>query len=685
VGYEFGSAFGLAPENLPSVLFPFFFRLPDATTWWTLWQQWEIELYIGIPTLALVIVGIIFSRRRELLYFVPLGALSLLIAMAHYAPLLNLHQFLWSLPGFSFLRAPGRFTYLVVFAAACLAGFGLQSLGQRRLRPAVALAGGVPAIAALAALLALLPTWRAWLMADPARAVAFVEARYLSTRAQYPIDPGVVVSGLVSSLDLANPKTAWTLVLLALTGVCFVSWLALGHQRNFLGQSLFVGLLAIDLLAFASDFHPQAPLASLAPTLPAGITAGTRVVMRDPLDLPALEPDQLLAGGVSTVQGYSSLPSQRHVELEMATSGQPSLFDLWSAPLVVEPTQPADLREIDGVRFRAQHPLAAGFGGAAASTFNIPSTIPPGLGSVTGIRLVGTLSYAFQVVQGEPVALLSVDGMQAAPLRAGIELAERAYDRPSLKALVRHQRAQVALDFEEATPEGEGYAGHLYVATIALEPRAAVRTLTITPHDPTVLVEIHGIALIGSGDGPPYSLDLSNRDGFTRIGEQVIQNTRALPRAFVLPRTQAFSPARHPALTPTQLVMNADTDLHTMVLIEGDPTTPSDPTGTLAVVSATLVEDRTPNMVRVTATAVTPSYLVLDDFYQRGWTVRVDGQPARVFIANALFRAVSLEPGTHEVEFRFEPLSHLLGAAVSAVSLLIVLAVLVFGYAQARR
>jgi hypothetical protein len=47
-----------------------------------------------------------------------------------------------------------------------------------------------------------------------------------------------------------------------------------------------------------------------------------------------------------------------------------------------------------------------------------------------------------------------------------------------------------------------------------------------------------------------------------------------------------------------------------------------------------------------------------------------------VFIANALFRAVALEPGPHVIEFHFEPLSHLLGAAISAVSLLVVLGAL---------
>ncbi|HEY0581042.1 MAG TPA: YfhO family protein [Chloroflexota bacterium] len=678
VTYEFASAFEVAPQSLITVLFPYFFRLPDATTWWSLWQQWEIELYVGIPTLALIVVGIVFARRRELLFFVPLAVLSLLIAMAQYAPLLNLHELLWSIPGFSFLRAPGRFTYLVVFACAGLTALGLQALAQRRLRLLVALVGGVPAVALLAALLAVLPSWRNWLLADSPRALAFVDSAYLSTRAQYPIDPQVVLSGVLSSLDFGTPKTTWSLLLLALTGLAFVAWVALGHRRALLGQGLFVGLLALDLLTFAADFHPRAPLASLAPALPAGITPGARVLLHDSLDVPALEPNQLLADGVATVQGYSSLPSQRHVEVEAATSTQPALFDLWSAPLIVEPSQPADLRVIDGVRLRAQHPIAAGFGGAS-TVFVVPPDVRP-----AAIRVIGSLGYAFAVPQGQTVATLDV-GADVIPLRAGIELSERAFDRPSLRGSLQHQRAPVALDFEEATAEGEVYTAHLYEATIPLPAQSSPRSIVLTSLMPSVLVEVQGLGLVDAG-GAVRSLDLADRDGFRRLGPEAIENTRALPRAFVLPRAQAFSPARHPNLTATQLVTNPDVDLHAMVLIEGDPNTPDapGPARHLAAAATTIV-DAGPTSVRVTATATEPSYLVLGDFYQRGWTARVDGQPARVVIANALFRAVAIEPGEHVVEFRYEPTSLLLGAAISAASVVVMLACIAFGLIRGRR
>ena len=106
------------------------------------------------------------------------------------------------------------------------------------------------------------------------------------------------------------------------------------------------------------------------------------------------------------------------------------------------------------------------------------------------------------------------------------------------------------------------------------------------------------------------------------------------------------------------------------------PAKPAAPAAASPPLAQAEVLELGPNALRVAATADVPSYLVLDDFYHRGWTASVDGQPARVYIANALFRAVALEPGRHVVEWRFQPLTHLLGALASAISLLGVVVVL---------
>ena len=57
-----------------------------------------------------------------------LPAIFLVVVLVSHAPFFNLHQVLWSIPGFSFLRAPGRFTYLVVFACAGLTALALHPI-----------------------------------------------------------------------------------------------------------------------------------------------------------------------------------------------------------------------------------------------------------------------------------------------------------------------------------------------------------------------------------------------------------------------------------------------------------------------------------------------------------------------------------------------------------------------------
>jgi hypothetical protein len=48
-------------------------------------------------------------------------------------------------------------------------------------------------------------------------------------------------------------------------------------------------------------------------------------------------------------------------------------------------------------------------------------------------------------------------------------------------------------------------------------------------------------------------------------------------------------------------------------------------------------------------------YLVLRDSFDRAWRVEVDGRPAALLRANALYRAVRISPGPHTVRFTYRP------------------------------
>lgn len=79
------------------------------------------------------------------------------------------------------------------------------------------------------------------------------------------------------------------------------------------------------------------------------------------------------------------------------------------------------------------------------------------------------------------------------------------------------------------------------------------------------------------------------------------------------------------------------------------------------------VLDRTPNYIRVRAGG--PGLLSLSEINYPGWKVWVDDKPAAVVETAGLLRSVRLDSGEHEVEYRYLPVSLLLGLALMVVGI----------------
>ncbi len=79
--------------------------------------------------------------------------------------------------------------------------------------------------------------------------------------------------------------------------------------------------------------------------------------------------------------------------------------------------------------------------------------------------------------------------------------------------------------------------------------------------------------------------------------------------------------------------------------------------------------------VVIESTLAGSGILVLTDSYYPGWRVFIDGREGKILRANHFFRGVQLAPGSHRVEFRYDPLSFRIGMAISLVSLLVLTAI----------
>lgn len=87
---------------------------------------------------------------------------------------------------------------------------------------------------------------------------------------------------------------------------------------------------------------------------------------------------------------------------------------------------------------------------------------------------------------------------------------------------------------------------------------------------------------------------------------------------------------------------------------------------------------RSPNRLQYEAEINTARVAVFSEiFYAKGWHAYINGTEAPYFRANYLLRAISLEPGKHTIEFRFEPRSYSVGNTIALIASILLIVLLV--------
>jgi hypothetical protein len=114
------------------------------------------------------------------------------------------------------------------------------------------------------------------------------------------------------------------------------------------------------------------------------------------------------------------------------------------------------------------------------------------------------------------------------------------------------------------------------------------------------------------------------------------------------------------------LLASSDLDPFDEVLlaepVRGQPETPAEPSTIEAVAYAS-------EEITVWANLSAAGWLVLGEWYYPGWQAWVDGVRTEVLRADYALRAVQVDEGSHEVVFRYCPVSVYLGGGVSVVTL----------------
>jgi hypothetical protein len=609
LGYDWKTQGSLPPAYLAQALLPWGLFTVGG------WRATVSEYYLYPGILPLVLAIHALARRWDwrVGFHAALGLGAVLLAFGDH---FGLYRVAYDLvPGLMLFRVPARFVGLAGFALAILAGLGAQALvaGPRPRRLArvlrrlalVAGAGVVP--------LTLLLVW-----AQPRP----------------------------NADDFQNFMGQYLILVLLLAGTALVvGWPGRAGPRGLQAAALVV--LLADLL-FGS--YPVTDTSRNPDVRPLREREWVEAISRtaEPLRLSRgdrIHPRTFYRHGWGIVDGESTFAPAAFLDLFALSKEHPQLEDLLNVRYVLPaggataptPARPAGPFRIWPGAVRRLH--------------------PPG-GPARQLEIHSHLVHGLETPQGQIVATVRVataDGAdRAIPLRAGVETAEWALERPGARA--GHARPPVARSWRVP----EGYQGHTYGATVALPAGSRPAEITLEGGPGPAVLVVERVAVDGTVLWPAAP----QRERLRQVLPGLFENVRAFPRAFLVRRARSV-----PA--PQLLDQLRDLDPGEEVLIT-DPLPPgwsAGPPGERTPLPPVRVVSYAPEHVSLEAEAPVPAVLVLSDTFDPRWRAWDNGQPAPIVRADHALRAVFLAPGRHRVEFRYRQPRVFVGLGITVATL----------------
>lgn len=615
-------------------------------------QSLFTEYVAFLPLTALLLAGVGAWQWRDRPGILPLLALALFGLFLALGRFNGLYLLLARLPGFDLFRVPARWLVLYAFAVALLAAAGLHSVrqggGERRLARPVLLG---------AALLLLLMLW-GWLAVPLVRWLPLGAEVAAEAPGRWTMLAWLLELGLAVLLLLCRPVLSGRFPLLAALSllVLFLASRSLPYN-NLTAPAAYTELrpAVARLLSHEEGVGPPGRLLSLSDIFfDLGDAGEIATIFGDSLTEEALfdyivatkhkevlSPNLPLTYNLASVDGFDGglLPLRDYallVSLLLPAGAQAPDGRLREYLDAVPPARWLDLFNAQylitdkvgdewhqGVFFDRQHPAVLSSGERSTIGY-----IPPY--EATALWVLGTGSPGplhLEDTQGQTHTLL--------PEPAGERLWRVVFPRP-LTPTMLELRA--------------GEAGW----------------------------QVEGLALVDERDGSFQTLVPGQYRLLLSGDVKLYENLDVMPRAFLVSDWTWAADVEAAVAEMARPEFNPRT---TAVLLgQGDaPSTTTTPTG-----SATITEYR-PESITLHTSSPTPALLVLSDTYYPGWQATIDGTPAEILQANALFRGVFVPAGEHEVEFVYRPVGVTAGVILSLVGLVLWVALAVWVGRMERR
>jgi hypothetical protein len=716
--YDFFSSFSMPRSFVSTFVAPYvmgggdgrLFRAPYiGQAYYT-----EYVAYAGMLAIMLALIALLLRRDKRTKFWAVAGLCCLVLAFGRGAPL-YLYRLIYYVPILNLFRVPARHLMEVHFAVAVLAGRGLTSLaamrGSRAAMRRVAIVGG-----SISLLTLLMVTW--W---RPAGFHLGREAPVSVLRAPELFMPIVFAALGAGALWLfARRSRGSTALLLAVLALDLVVW---GQSSGWYTSSRRIPeefWRAPETVQLLRD-KAHADLASYR-ILTTRQTFDPRAPARNSSDWVLwIEPDVYMMYGIQNAAGYDGFGLDRYSQL----AGQ---MKLWGELTDPDGTLRSNSREIDllnvryllSIRKRTDAtqtgssanevisanefpPATENYGGFmfAPGDLNLPNLsankrlefkVPPV--AVDQVALVTNLSWAEDVPDHKIVGRLRLQAKDGRafefPLQTGADTADWAYDRPDIRARIRHQRPTVATSYDISDTQYK-YQGHTYVCAFGLPEKTVIESGVIElepqPRAPNLLLKVFRVSLIDEGQQKSYPLsrELFQVEGTSPRPEpsrdeksdrwkllaqaryvDIYQNAWALPRAWLAPDARVLDEGAMLSVIRTGILPDGSKwDPLQTALVEVEPSSPLANTAQDGRAEVTGYE---PNRVNLQTHSSGNSILVLSENHYPGWRVYIDGQSADVLRVNYALRGVVIPAGDHRVSFVYRPWSVMGGLLLSLLT-----------------
>lgn len=176
-------------------------------------------------------------------------------------------------------------------------------------------------------------------------------------------------------------------------------------------------------------------------------------------------------------------------------------------------------------------------------------------------------------------------------------------------------------------------------------------------------VQVAALTLVNEENGSFMSVTPGNYRLIHSGDVKIYENLDVLPRAFLLGQWQ-WQPD---GAASVAALGGEGFDPRRTAVLQGT----GEDGGSDGEVGTTRIISYEPERVVVRTESAAAALLLLTDANYPGWQVVIDGQPAELHTANALFRAIFVPAGVHEITFTFQPTSFAVGRLLSLLGLVL--------------